>query len=303
MPVILTVCLSATIQKTVSFNQVQLEKVNRSQFYRLDASGKAVNSARVLNQINPESSMVLCPLGEKNAELFLELARKDNLFIEYVTIPGFTRECVTLLDRTAKTTTELVVGEPAINESCANQEKAFIKKYEKLLDFADGVLLAGSKPAVWSKTLYAKLAAIAVKHNKVFLADYIGSDMEETLKCCTPHIIKINGEEFEATFGIPATKENITQKSKDLKNIIVVTRGTDSTLAAQNGFFTECNTEKVENVVNTTACGDSFNAGFLYEYIQSGDFETALKEGTWCAARNAECDCPGSVRSCANETK
>ena len=40
--------------------------------------------------------------------------------------------------------------------------------------------------------------------------------------------------------------------------------------------------------VNTTACGDSFSAGYLYEFLETGDFETALAKGTWCAARNAE---------------
>ena len=47
--------------------------------------------------------------------------------------------------------------------------------------------------------------------------------------------------------------------------------------------------------LNTTACGDSFNAGFIYEYLKSKNFEQALKKGTWCAARNAESEAPGSI--------
>ena len=78
------------------------------------------------------------------------------------------------------------------------------------------------------------------------------------------------------------------------KNIIIITRGMESTLAANCGDFFECPTEKV-TAVNTTACGDSFNAGFLYQYLSSGDIPSALKKGTWCAARNAEVEAPGSI--------
>lgn len=295
MAKILTVCLSSTLQKTVSFNSVELTKVNRSTKYRLDASGKAVNSARVLTQLEENCCQVICPLGEKNADLFLDLADRDQLSVDYVTIPGYTRECVTLLDRKAETTTELVVGEPAVEENCSTQEKQLLEKIQQHLKSAEAVLLAGSKPSIWSKSLYAKIAKLTLDNNKLFVADYIGSDMEETLKICTPSVIKINDEEFEITFGKPATKENISTKSKELGNMIIVTRGTDSTYAARNGEFLEVPVEKLKPV-NTTACGDSFNAGFIYEYINTQNFEAALKKGTWCAARNAESECPGSIK-------
>ena len=111
---ILCICLSSTLQRTISFDSLKLEHVNRSKYYRLDASGKAVNSARVLEQLESGCSTVVCPLGEKNLSAFTEAAERDKLNILYATIPGQTRECWTLLDRTAGTTTELVVGEPLL---------------------------------------------------------------------------------------------------------------------------------------------------------------------------------------------
>ena len=48
---ILTLCLSAGIQKTIEFSKIWLDKVNRSLNYRFDIAGKAVNSARVLAQL------------------------------------------------------------------------------------------------------------------------------------------------------------------------------------------------------------------------------------------------------------
>lgn len=300
MKKILCICLSSTLQRTINFEDLTLTQVNRSKSYRQDASGKAVNSARVLNQMEEGCAKVICPLGEKNQELFLDLAANDKLDITSVTIPGFTRECWTLLDRKAGTTTELVVGEAPLSDEdgkIRNAEIKLLKYINEAFTQVDGVLLAGSRPGVWSEDLYATIAGMAKDAGKLFLADYIGTDMERTLKSSIPDIIKINDEEFIKTFGgsQDKLKELIKEKSAQLHNMIIVTRGTDPTYAAKNGEFFEEATEKVQ-AVNTTACGDSFNAGFIYEYLNSGDFQAALKKGTWAASRNAELECPGAVK-------
>lgn len=295
MKKILCICLSSTIQRSVTFEKVQLEHVNRSEHYVEHASGKAVNSARVLNQLEKGCVKIICPLGENNAQHFLNLAQKDGLDISYVTIPGSTRICWTLLDRTAGTTTEIVVGEP-IEDISQQPEVKLLKLLVDFLPEIDAVLLAGSRPNIWSKDLYAAIAGMTKDAGKIFLADYIGDDLQLTLKSVTPDIIKINDEEFEKTFGVESgnLKTAITEKSRKLQNMIVVTRGCDSTYAAKNGEFFECPAEVVKPV-NTTACGDSFNAGFLHEYLNNGDFMKALQKGTWAAARNAESEIPGSI--------
>ena len=303
MKKILCICMSSTIQRTVSFDSLSLAKVNRSKYYRQDASGKAVNSARVLEQLEAGSSTVVCPLGEKNLSIFTEDAKRDKLNLLYTTIPGLTRECWTLLDRTAGTTTELVVGEPILEseedlKAVAAAEIKILKVINDILPEVDAVLLAGSRPKIWSEDLYATIAGMAHDAGKIFLADFIGDDLKKTLAATVPEIIKINEEEFRATFPELADKplqDAIAEKSRELGNIIVVTRGPDSTYAADRGNFSECPAEKV-NAINTIACGDSFNAGFLYEYLNTGDISAALKKGTWCASRNAELETPGAIR-------
>lgn len=302
---ILCICLSSTIQRTVNFGNLVLTEVNRSKSYRMDASGKAINSARVLSQLDKDCVSSFCPVGEKNKDLFLALAERDSLAIDYVTVPGFTRECWTLLDNCKGTTTELVVGEPQLDfdvDKCESEILSIIKS--KMKDF-DGVLFAGSKPACFSDSIIPQIAECAVNSGKVFLADYHGKDLLNTLKKCTPSIIKINETEFAQTFNLsvgPAgvvdsqmLKNALIETTSRLNNIIVVTRGCNSTYAAEKGLFTECAVEKV-NAVNTTACGDSFSAGFIYEYINTADYASALKKGTWCASRNAELETPGAIR-------
>jgi len=302
MKKILCICLSSTLQRTISFKSLTLTQVNRSQYYRLEASGKAVNSARVLTQLDKTCAITVCPIGEKNASSFTEAAAKDNLELCYVTIPGNTRECWTLLDRSAGSTTELVVDEALLEneedkKAIAAAEIKMLRFINDILPEVDAVLLAGSRPKIWSKDLYATIAGMVHDAGKLLLADFIGEDLSKTIAFSVPDIIKINEEEFRLTFPELKDKElkqAIIEKSQSLKNIIVITRGCESTFAADCGQFYESPSEKVA-ILNTTACGDSFNAGFLYEYINSRNITAALEKGTWCAARNAESEAPGSL--------
>ncbi len=296
----LCVCLSATIQRTVNFTRLQLENVNRSNDYRIDVAGKAVNAARVLAQLEPDCVTAVCPMGKENSHYFVQLAIQDGINVLGVETPGKIRECWTLLDRSYKTTTEIVVDEPLLQVDFEIYEEKFLSLVREEIQKVDGVLIAGSRPKCFSVGLFACIARIAIDSNKIVLADYCGEDLRRTLRVCTPQIIKINEKEFCSTFGVSEAidgahlKVVVAAKSQELKNIIIVTRGKNSTLAANNGDIYEFPAEKVEPV-NTTACGDSFSAGFLYEYVNYMDFETALAKGTWCAARNAESVRPGSI--------
>ena len=295
MKKILCVCLSATYQRTVSFEELNIDEVNRSHHYGLWASGKAVNSARVLEQLEKGCARAVCPLGSLNDAEFLGLAAKDGIVLDYVSVPGKIRECWTLLDKKNQTVTELVVGEPAPEKMPENADIKLLKLVTQNLDECDALLLAGSRQGIWPQDIYAAICGIALDKGKTVLADFIGNDLDLVLKSAVPTIVKINEKEFKATFGLEATPQNIQAKSVEYNNIFVITRGSQSTLAASKGTFYECPVQKVK-VVNTIACGDSFNAGFVYEYLKSGDIKKALEKGTECAALNAGLEAPGAIK-------
>lgn len=310
MKKILCVCLSSTLQRTIDFENLSLENVNRAKGYVLDASGKAVNSARVLNQLTSGCVKVVCPVGKIDAKQFTVLAKKDGLTIKTVKIPGRIRECWTLLDRVNRTTTELVVGEPGWPDfDYSKTEKKLLKIISKECKKCDAVLLAGSRPGYFNKDLCAQIARNIALEGKVFMADYWGADLIKTLEVCTPEIIKINETEFIQTFENPSflsedfsseqwktesLEKKISYVSEKLGNTVVVTRGKNSTLASKCGFMYECPVQKAE-VINTTACGDSFSAGFIKEFLESDSVKKALEKGTECAAKNAMRVRPGDI--------
>ena len=296
----LCVGLSPTIQRTVSFDSVVKNSVNRSSEYRFDASGKAANSARVLNQLEKKSARLVCPLGAENISFFRKLAERDGLAVNPVEIPGRTRECWTLLDARDGGTTELVAEEPCVSSVFGEAEEKLFEIVRFEVKNADAVLIAGSSPASWKKETVPCIAKIVSQNKKISLADYWGKALLDTIEFCVPNIIKINEEEFLNTFGgnVPISdselKHLVLNKSAELGCILVVTRGEKSTFAADKGNFVEFPVKKIK-AVNTTASGDSFSAGFLYEYTKTKDFLKSLEKGTWCAARNAESKIPGSI--------
>lgn len=296
----LCVGLSPSIQRTVSFDSVVKNSVNRSSEYRFDASGKAANSARVLNQLEKNSARLICPLGAENISFFRKLAERDGLAINPVEIPGRTRECWTLLDASDGGTTELVAEEPCVSSVFGEAEEKLFEIVRFEVKNADAVLVAGSSPASWKKETVPCIAKIVSQNKKVFLADYWGKTLLDTIEFCVPNIIKINEEEFLNTFGAKTSRSDgdfrhlVSDKSIELGCILVVTRGEKSTFAADKGNFVEFPVKKIK-AVNTTASGDAFSAGFLYEYLKTKDFLKSLEKGTWCAARNAESKIPGSI--------
>jgi 1-phosphofructokinase/tagatose 6-phosphate kinase len=264
---------------------------------------------------------VVCPLGERNKDFFLEMARSDGLNVKVVPIPGFTRECCTLLDGKSGQTTELVVEEPVIDADSAPFEEKLMNLLRAELGLdggtsceadntqkADALLFSGSRPPFWSAGIIKRIAAAAKDNGILFMADFRGNDLLSILDEYTPDIIKINEDEFWATFGdanatsnadsasTPRTEEQlshaITETSRRLNNIVVVTRGSKPTLAAEKGKPYHSMSERVK-AVNTIGCGDAYNAGFLYEYLATKDMEKSLEKGKWCASRNAESLRPG----------
>ncbi len=308
---ITALCLSTTLQRTASFSHVKDGEVNRSTHFRLDASGKAVNVARVLNQVQKDCTSLICPIGKDNADIFLALSQKDNLLVKPITIPGFTRECITIIETDTKTVTELVMDEPVLND--ANilaeihiAEKNLLASLSDSFETSNALVFAGSRPKIWSEDLNVTICKEAVQKGLTVLVDFWGKDLLEVLSVCTPEIIKINAKEFCGTFGLECENneteliKEICKKSEELQNCIVITRGKDSTLASYKGSGY---TQEIENVnlVNSIGCGDSFSAGFLYEYLvvkttgKEIDIQKALQKGTWCAARNAEVEKVGSI--------
>jgi sugar/nucleoside kinase (ribokinase family) len=83
-------------------------------------------------------------------------------------------------------------------------------------------------------------------------------------------------------------KNNLLDSMNELKNInklIIITRSENGSVAILNNEITNCESIKVEKVLDLTGAGDLFAAGFLKEYLDKSNIKKCLQTGSKLAAK------------------
>jgi len=83
-------------------------------------------------------------------------------------------------------------------------------------------------------------------------------------------------------------KNNLLDSINELQKfnkIIIITRSADGSLAILNNEITNCESVKVEKVLDLTGAGDLFASGFFWEYLNNSDIKKCLKTGSKLAAQ------------------
>jgi fructoselysine 6-kinase len=79
--------------------------------------------------------------------------------------------------------------------------------------------------------------------------------------------------------GVVEQLSDLTLLSRRFSGIIVLTLGAGGSIAIRNGETMPEPALPLEKVIDTTGCGDAFQAGFTAEYIESRDIRKALRKG------------------------
>ena len=72
---------------------------------------------------------------------------------------------------------------------------------------------------------------------------------------------------------------------KDINKLIIITRSENGSVAILNNEITNCESTKVEKVLDLTGAGDLFVAGFLKEYLDRSNIKKCLQTGSKLAAQ------------------
>ena len=72
---------------------------------------------------------------------------------------------------------------------------------------------------------------------------------------------------------------------KKLNKLIVITRSENGSMAIKNNEIINCNSVKVNKVIDLTGAGDLFAPGFLKEYIDNSDIKKCLEVGSTLASK------------------
>jgi tagatose 6-phosphate kinase len=281
-------CLGTTpaIQRSMTFGHLAINSVNRTADVAQYASGKSINAARVLHTLGQP---VCCTgfVGGNPGEFLLADLDDAEIPCNFVRVEAPTRVCITLIDRSANTATELIEESHAVLPVCFEQ---LFRKFSELLATASGVMLSGSLPPAAPADFYARLVSAAVAAKKFVVLDATGEPLRQALKA-KPTIIKPNRQELSQT--VSAQVETDDQLKSAIRQMLamgpqwaVVTNGSKETVASDGHSFWIISTPRVE-VVSPIGSGDSFAAGLAAGVAAGQSVPQACRLAAACGSANA----------------
>jgi tagatose 6-phosphate kinase len=276
------------------FDRLVIDDVNRTADVWQYASGKSINAARVLQTLG-KSPLATGFAGRDSGAFLLADLNRETIANDFVTVAVPTRMCITLVDRSASTATEL------IEESRAVPVQAYVELLEKFrrhLPRALGVVLSGSLPPSAPVDFYADCVIAANAAGKFVVLDASGEPLRRALRH-RPTVVKPNRRELSQTVNLPVEtdaelKIAIAKLLTDGPRWAVITDGAKQTVASDGRQFWKIATPKVK-VVSAVGSGDSFAAGLAAGLSAGQEVPQACKLAAACGAANAMSAMAGCV--------
>ena len=291
------VCLGTTptMQRTMLFDRVTLDDVNRATEVREYPSGKAVNVAKVLHTLGHDACATGF-LGGARGELLRQHLQRIGVQTDFVTVSAPTRLCTTVIDRSSGLVTELVEEAAPVE---ADKWQELNRKLETLLPAARGWVFSGSLARGAPRDFYPSLLGRLRGRNPHVVVDASGPALREALR--QPGVVaKCNREEFAATLETRFTTEAALQAAMhDVAphgGALVITLGRDGAIAYQGGRFWRVRVPPVR-LTSAVGSGDAFAAGLAAGHErQPNEPRAALALAGACGAANAMTTDSGWVR-------
>ena len=292
---LITLGTTPAVQKSMTFDRLVLDGVNRTADVSQYASGKAINAARVLTALNETAFTMGLAGGDAGRFLLADLDR-IGVGHDFVTVEAQTRTCATLIDRAGGTATELVEESKPVPESAY---AAVLARLVAHLPDAHGLLLAGSLTPGGPADFYADAVTAAKAAGTFVLLDASGEPLRRALSA-KPDVVKPNRSELATTTGVvidsdAALRGAIRRLVAQGPTWAVVTAGGGATVVSDGRDFWTVSTPPV-TVVSPIGSGDSFAAGLLAGVARGQDVPQACRLAAACGAANAMTRKAGHVR-------
>jgi 1-phosphofructokinase len=197
---IATITLNPTVDKSVTVRGFEIGKTNRGEVQRVDAGGKGINVAKVLQRLGTE----VCALGleaGRNGRFILDALDAEGIPADFVHVAGETRVNLKIYDSEKGTETEL--NEPGFRVTSEDLE-SLKSKIASHAPECSLMIFSGSLPPGAPPEIFAELMAIAKGYGSKSILDTAGLALELGLGE-RPYLIKPNRDEIEdllkATFA------------------------------------------------------------------------------------------------------
>jgi tagatose 6-phosphate kinase len=282
---ILCLGTTPTAQRTMVFETLKSNDVNRAKSVREFASGKAINVARVLQSLGEPALVTGFVGGDRGAFLRRDLDA-GRIRHDFVTVAAATRLCTTVVDRATGTAIELVEESRSVEPT---DWPRLNEKFEQISQGCGVWVFSGSLPPNAPQDFYARWVPLARQRNVKLILDARG----EPLRLAMKHpgfIVKVNREELAATVGMELATEGALKEAMRATTpeggAIVVTAGKDGSWAYDGARFCHVSLAAIQ-VVNPIGSGDSYAAGLAAGLRRGLPFMDACRLGSACGSANA----------------
>ncbi len=268
---IYTVTLNPCLDYIMKIENLDLGETNRSNHQEIYPGGKGINVSIVLKNLGIDTKALGFVAGFTGEEI-VKRVEEIGVNADFITLDsGMSRINVKIKD---KTETEINASGPVVTEKDFEQ---LLKKLDVLKN-EDVLILTGNVPKGMDDTTYARIMEKC--KNTLAVVDACGDLLKNTLKC-KPFLIKPNIAELEEIFGCKIAIEDIktyAEKLQDMgaKNVLVSFGAEGAALFSETREYITCSAPKGK-LINSVGSGDSMVAGFLCEYLESGDYKEALR--------------------------
>jgi fructokinase len=268
-------------------NKLEFENLKKNiVIEKIVAGGSVANTMSGIAHLNGNSSFVGKVSSDNFGDIYKKSLKDINVDFSYIKkkehLP--TGASIILITPDSERTMCTYLGISS-HLSADDLDKKYIKDHELIL--LEGYL--------WDKGISEKMFKHAIniaKKNKTRIAMSLSD-----IFCVSRHkkdfynllvndldILIGNENEINELTNKKSLLESINQLKK-LNKLIVITRSDKGSLAINDGEIINCESIKVNQILDLTGAGDLFAAGFLKEYLDKSKIKKCLETGSIAASQ------------------
>ncbi len=290
-------CIGTTpaTQRVMIFDRLTLDAVNRAATALDGAAGKSINVAKVLRALG-EQPVATGFLGGDRGEQLRAVLDARGIELDFVRVTPPTRQCVTLLDTSGGTHTELVEESQPV---AAGDYEKLLRIIRRRAKDCRAVVMSGTITPGGPADLYYQATQIARDAGAIAVVDAREAALLEALRA-RPELVKPNRLELAATLGRELKDEAaLTSAVRELyergAQRVVVTAGKEPALAFDGRSWWRVHGPRVA-AVNPIGSGDAFAAGLVWRLLRGEDLGEACRWASAVAAANVLTTLAAEVR-------
>ena len=283
---IYTLTLNPAIDRELTVEEIEFDKVLSALEARIDFGGKGFNVSRMLKSLGTSSVAVGFVGGNTGKRLENGLGALG-IDSDFVWVDTETRTNISIVPQAHDHYIKVNEKGPLVNEA---KQAELLDKIETIAQAGDWWVLAGSLPPGVDDAFYARIIKVLNNIGSVAVLDTTGEALR--LGCAEkPYLIKPNGEETQALTGMPVeTPKQVARAAAELRKMgaenVVISLGKSGallqTVEANWMVYPPMIKEK-----NPIGAGDSMVGGLVWALEQGNPLHEALSWGVASGAAAA----------------